>query len=156
MWNETRKAWKGPLISLVINSQQPNCPQKRVLPNHLERPRVGFSTRRVSEDDQVLNQHLQMNEFFQDTLRLAKGVVCHGAGVLYCTVHISALHDLKILRLLWGKRHFQHSFSKSHTFKKKKHRSKTHTPCWEGIHPLCVGTGCSVWNLLVCRKREVY
>lgn len=25
-----------------------------------------------------------------------------------------------------------------------------------GIHPLCVGTDYSVWNLLVCRKYEVY
>lgn len=48
-----------------------------------------------------------------------------------------------------GKRNFQHSFSKSHTLKKKKKRNaKTHPPCWESI--ACAGALTTPSGICLC------
>lgn len=55
-----------------------------------------------------------------------------------------------------GEKTFSTFFSQvPHIKKKKKAQIQDTYTLMGGNPPLCVGTDCSVWNLLVCRKHEV-
>jgi hypothetical protein len=115
---------------------------------------VCFCSGNASEDNEVLNQSLQTQEIFQSILRLAKGMGYHGANVYIARkIAVSVLHDLKPSTVMEGKT-FSIFFLQIPHIKKKAQIQDTSTLL--RIHPLCVGSDYSVWNLLVCRRHEVY